>query len=150
MYGDWPRSGEIDIMESRGNGPSYSVGGRDEYYATLHWGPSSLTDAYWRTSASKKVRRTDFTEEFNTFGIEWNEDQIYFYLKSRIYQTLFVGFSKKQDLWQLGNFAQTSENSTLLLNPWTTSNSTTGNAPFDQNFYPIMNVAVGGTNGWFP
>jgi len=23
-------------------------------------------------------------------------------------------------------------------------------APFDQSFYLIMNVAVGGTNGWFP
>lgn len=89
-------------------------------------------------------------EDFNTFGIEWNEDQIYFYLKSRIYQTLFVGFSKRGDLWKLGNFAQTSENSTLLENPWSTSNSTSGNAPFDQNFYLILNVAVGGKNGWFP
>jgi hypothetical protein len=30
-------------------------------------------------------------------------------------------------------------------------NGTGGNAaPFDQDFYLIMNVAVGGTNGWFP
>lgn len=137
-------------MESRGNDNSYPVGGRDDYYGTLHWGPSSQNDGYWRTSASKKVRRTDYTEGFNTFGIEWDENQIYFYLKSRIYQTLFVGFSQKKTLWQLGNFAQTSENSTLLVNPWTTSNSTTGNAPFDQNFYLILNVAVGGKNGWFP
>jgi hypothetical protein len=38
VYGVWPRSGEIDIMESRGNGYDYSAGGRDYYYGALHWG----------------------------------------------------------------------------------------------------------------
>jgi hypothetical protein len=42
-----------------------------------------------------------------------------------------------------------AENKTLLDNPWADSKSTTGNAPFDQSFYLILNVAVGGTNGWF-
>ena len=42
-----------------------------------------------------------------------------------------------------------AENATLLANPWADSKSTTGNAPFDQDFYLILNVAVGGTNGWF-
>ena len=32
-------------------------------------------------------------------------------------------------------------------NPWLNS---TNAAPFDRPFYLIMNVAVGGTNGWFP
>lgn len=42
VYGPWPASGEIDIMESRGNDVSYNVGGqdrgRDIYSSTLHWG----------------------------------------------------------------------------------------------------------------
>lgn len=38
VYGEWPRSGEIDIMESRGNGYGYDEGGRNWYYGTLHWG----------------------------------------------------------------------------------------------------------------
>lgn len=38
VYGPWPRSGEIDIMESRGNSPDYPEGGRNFYYGTLHWG----------------------------------------------------------------------------------------------------------------
>ncbi len=42
------------------------------------------------------------------------------------------------------------ENSTLFTNPWAASNSSTGNAPFDQPFYLILNVAVGSTIGWFP
>lgn len=42
-----------------------------------------------------------------------------------------------------------SENQTLLANPWEGSNSTTGNAPFDQRFYLVMNVAVGSRTGRF-
>jgi hypothetical protein len=42
VYGPWPASGEIDIMESRGNDVSYNVDGqdrgRDVYSSTLHWG----------------------------------------------------------------------------------------------------------------
>jgi beta-glucanase (GH16 family) len=39
-YGDWPRSGEIDIAESRGNNFDYPLGGRDTYTSSLHWGKS--------------------------------------------------------------------------------------------------------------
>ena len=37
-FGPWPASGEIDILESRGNDPSYPVGGHDTFGSTLHWG----------------------------------------------------------------------------------------------------------------
>jgi len=33
-------------------------------------------------------------------------------------------------------------------NPWALSPNP--NAPFDQDFYLILNVAVGGTSGYFP
>jgi beta-glucanase (GH16 family) len=39
-YGGWPASGEIDIMESRGNQNYDSViqhGGVDSFGSTLHW-----------------------------------------------------------------------------------------------------------------
>lgn len=39
-YGKWPASGEIDLMESRGNAPGFSAGGYDSFASTLHWGPS--------------------------------------------------------------------------------------------------------------
>lgn len=50
-------------------------------------------------------------------------------------------------MWKKGHFAGSSENSSLLVDPW----SQTGrpNTPFDQPFYLILNVAVGGTNGYF-
>lgn len=38
VYGIWPMSGEIDIMESRGNGRGYKRGGREYFSSTLHWG----------------------------------------------------------------------------------------------------------------
>lgn len=42
VYGPWPRSGEIDIMESRGNAAGYELGGRDTYASSLHWGMCRL------------------------------------------------------------------------------------------------------------
>lgn len=37
-YGVWPKSGEIDIMEARGNEPGYPLGGIDSYSSSMHWG----------------------------------------------------------------------------------------------------------------
>jgi beta-glucanase (GH16 family) len=36
-FGNWPASGEIDIMESRGNGEDYPAGGIHKFASTLHW-----------------------------------------------------------------------------------------------------------------
>lgn len=44
-------------------------------------------------------------------------------------------------MWDLGKFPPTENN------PW---KGRPNQAPFDQEFYIIMNVAVGGTNGYFP
>jgi hypothetical protein len=103
-YGDWPKSGEIDIMESRGNAPGYSAGGRDVYTSTLHWGMDTITDAFWRTTAGRVLRRTDYSKSFHTFGMEWSEDYIVTYVDSRIVQVLFTGFKKDSSLWELGKF----------------------------------------------
>jgi Glycosyl hydrolases family 16 len=43
-YGVWPRSGEIDIMEGRGNSYKYSLGGIDSIGSTLHWGVRPFLD----------------------------------------------------------------------------------------------------------
>jgi len=41
LYGIWPASGEIDIVESRGNVgyPLEDGGGPESFGSTLHWGP---------------------------------------------------------------------------------------------------------------
>ena len=38
-YGPWPASGEIDIMEARGNGPTYPAQGSNYVRSTLNYGP---------------------------------------------------------------------------------------------------------------
>jgi len=59
---------------------------------------------------------------------------------------LYVDF-KKENMWTRGHFQNQLENSTYIKNPWELSSNK--NAPFDQNFFLIMNVAVGSRNGWF-
>ena len=58
-YGIWPSSGEIDIVESRGN-VNYkdSKGqpfGHDWMASTLHWGPYFAQNQYKRTQVQKYV-----------------------------------------------------------------------------------------------
>ncbi|KAH8896899.1 concanavalin A-like lectin/glucanase [Thozetella sp. PMI_491] len=149
VYGDWPRSGEIDIMEARGNSVSYS-GGRNIFFSTLHWGPSQETDAYWSTQSVRVKKRGAFSDDFHTYGLEWTDKYMYTYYDGRLTQVLYEDFDGSNPLWNRGGFSSKSENNTLFTNPWTGSNSTTGNAPFDQSFYLILNVAVGSRNGWFP
>ena len=79
-YGIWPASGEIDIIESRGNGPEYPGGGCDTVGSTLHWGPFYPDDKYELTHAEKKLEKSDFTQEFHVFGMEWDEDHITTYV----------------------------------------------------------------------
>lgn len=112
-------------------------------------GPSTETNAYWRTTGAKKIRRGDLSQGFHTYGIQWTEDYIYFYIDSRVHQILFIGFHDNRPMYERGHFRELSENQTLLENPWAESTSTSGNAPFDQKFYLIMNVAVGSRSGWF-
>lgn len=64
-------------------------------------------------------------------------------------QIHFTGFRRDRPLYELGRFAHMAENRTLLADPWAASNSTTGNAPFDQRFYLVLSFAVGARNGWF-
>jgi beta-glucanase (GH16 family) len=166
-YGPWPASGEIDIMESRGNDVSYPAGGRDTYSSAMHWGmftsqysfriyltlfsllgPTTMTDMYHISTKSRSIRRSDFSKGFHTFGLEWTENYLTTYMDGQAWQTLYWEFDPKLTMWQRGGFASVTVNQTLLKDPWSQTGRT--NTPFDQSFYLILNVAVGGTNGWFP
>lgn len=50
-YGQWPASGEIDIMESRGNVnyPKEFGGGVESFGSTLHWGTDYFTNRITKT-----------------------------------------------------------------------------------------------------
>lgn len=144
-YGDWPRSGEIDIMESRGNNWTYAQGGNNIVSSTLHWGPNANNDAWWRNNVKRKALHTTYASGFHTFGLEWSEKYIFTYIDTRLLQVMYTHFN--EPFWKYGQFPLSDSNGTSLQDPW----SYTGrdSTPFDQNFYLILNVAVGGTNGWF-
>lgn len=145
IYGPWPESGEIDILESRGNNHTYPQGGNNIASSTLHWGPDAANDAWWRTNVKRSALHSTYAQAFHTFGLEWSEKYLFTYIDTRLLQVMYVNFNVP--LWQRGDFPLTNGNGTTLVDPW----SQTGHdsTPFDQDFYLILNVAVGGTNGWF-
>lgn len=145
IYGVWPRSGEIDIAESRGNNWTYPTGGNDIMSSALHWGPDGANDAWWRTNGKQNALHSTFSERFHTYGLEWSEKYLYTYLDGRLLQVLYNKF--RTPFWKRGHFPLMYSNGTAIANPW----GQTGNpaTPFDQDFYLLLNVAVGGTNGWF-
>lgn len=144
-YGPWPLSGEIDIMESRGNNYTYAQGGNDIISSALHWGPNLANDAWWRTNVKRKALHSSYSDRFHTFGVEWSEKYLFTYVDTRLLQVLYTSFN--QPLWQRGMFPLSDGNGTRLVDPW--GKTGRDQTPFDQDFYLILNVAVGGTNGWF-
>lgn len=145
-YGPWPASGEIDIIETRGNNHTYSPGGNDVVSSALHWGPDSGNDGYRLTNNFKDGLHSEFGDAFHVYGIEWSEKYLFTYIDTQLLQIFYWDFNLP--FWPQGNFPLATTNGTPLIDPW----SLTGRAqtPFDQEFYLILNVAVGGQNGWFP
>ncbi|KAI0740036.1 concanavalin A-like lectin/glucanase [Earliella scabrosa] len=148
-YGPWPRSGEIDIMEARGNGPEYKAQGVDYVRGSLNWGPFSWLNGVSKTFGWWTNRRKTFADDFHTYALEWNEEFMRIYVDSRLTYTMYLRFN--EPFFKRGEFPPVVANGTDFINledPW--KSGTPNVAPFDQPFYLIMNVAVGGTNGWFP
>ncbi|XP_076106848.1 beta-1,3-glucan-binding protein-like isoform X2 [Mytilus galloprovincialis] len=143
-YGQWPASGEIDIMESRGNinyhddkGVSQ---GHDSVGSTLHFGPGFPFDPYEKAHAEKHLTTGTFSDSFHKFAVEWDESMIRFTIDG---EELLKTVPPQGGFWELGEF---DKNQPGMTNPWRGASKM---APFDQEFYLIMNVAVGGI-GFFP
>ncbi|KAI9496870.1 concanavalin A-like lectin/glucanase domain-containing protein [Zychaea mexicana] len=135
-YGIWPASGEIDIMESRGN-PEYPYGNATNVGSTLHWGTHWSMDRYNLTHAEAILDDgTTFADDFHTYGLEWSEDGLRTYIDDET--VLLVDFDKS--FYERGAFPEWS------MNPWASGDI---NAPFDQEFYLVLNVAVGGVNDYW-
>ena len=144
-YGSWPESGEIDIAESRGNNHSYPLGGNNIMTSTLHWGPDQSTDGWWPPSSGRPAPHSTHASDYHPFGLEWSPKYIKTYTDNRLLQVLYTDFNKP--FWQRGQFPATNSNGSAIVDPW--SQTASPSTPFDQPFYLILNVAVGGTNGWF-
>ena len=105
---------EIDIVELIGQDP-------DTIYGTLHYGgpwPQNTSSAGMTAWGDHEyvLNGATFNDDFHVFAIEWEANEIRWYVDGVHYQT------------------QTDWYSTAAAYP----------APFDQNFHFIANVAVGG------
>jgi beta-glucanase (GH16 family) len=115
VYGSWAASGEIDIVEARGQLPRVVEG-------TIHHGSGWPNNVY--TGSGPRTFDVDFSDDFHLFELEWTRDQIQWLVDGKVYHT--------QNL--VRNFY-----SGRGANPYNDVRQ-----PFDQRFFMILNLAVGG------
>ncbi|PIK33946.1 putative beta-1,3-glucan-binding protein [Apostichopus japonicus] len=144
-YGQWPASGEIDLVECRGNlnlaAEDGTQVGVNQMGSTMHWGPYWPLNGWHQTHASVNLPDgKTFADGFHKYGLEWTSEGLKFYLDDTLILDVDPGTN---GFWDYGAFDNTHPG---IDNPW--ANSPNKLAPFDQEFYIIMNVAVGGT-GYF-
>ena len=144
-YGEWPRSGEIDIFEAVNLGVTDAEGNvESNVHGTLHYGKS------WpdNSSSGQSYSLDDGAnpaDGFHTYAIEWQEGEIRWYMDGYLYATQresAVRYNSKDEavgLAHKGWFTEYYEQvSGELKTFWDT-------APFDKEFYLILNFAVGGS-----
>ncbi|EMD36047.1 glycoside hydrolase family 16 protein [Gelatoporia subvermispora B] len=147
-YGPWPQSGEIDIMEARGNPVNYTAQGIDYVRGSLNWGPLTFLNGVAKTFGWWNKRRQTFADGFHTYAVEWSPKFIRIYVDSRLEKMLDLSFN--EPFFKRGDFPPVVANGSQFIvtpDPWANGTNAT---PFDQPFFLILDVAVGGTNGWFP
>ena len=81
-YGQWPKCGEIDIMEVLGNDTK-------RQYGTLHFG-----EPHTQRQGSYDLTDGDFSKEFHEFAIEWEPGEIRWYLDGEQYFATSDWFTK--------------------------------------------------------
>ena len=126
IYGTWPLSGEIDILEARGREPEKADG-------TVHYGkpwPNNESQGGVFDFTESRYNNDSDINDYHVYAVEWEPGDIRWYVDDELY-------------YQYSNwYSQSSNNPQKYLYP----------APFDQDFYIILNLAVGGTfdNGYEP
>ncbi|XP_042863604.1 beta-1,3-glucan-binding protein isoform X2 [Penaeus japonicus] len=135
-YGLWPASGEIDILESRGN-DDFGTLGNQYGGTTLHWGPFWPYNFFEKTHVEYSANTGSFADDFHVWRLDWNKDKMEIYVDDVLQLTVDPGSS----FWDFSGMDPSFDN------PWVAGSKM---APFDQKFYLVLNVAVGGTNGFFP
>ncbi|XP_046556130.1 beta-1,3-glucan-binding protein-like [Haliotis rubra] len=138
-YGKWPASGEIDIMETRGNLNLKDDHNQDKSVnvvsSTLHWGTSTTQHKHHGESRPSTFGTT-WADDFHTFTLDWNADHIRMDVD---HQPILAWTTPPKGYW---DYSHLSGN-----NIWAHGGK---DAPFDSRMGLILNIAVGATNGYFP
>ncbi len=115
LYGQWPRCGEIDIMEVMGDST-------DTAHGTVHYG-----NPHSQSQGTYKLTEGTFADEYHTFALEWEPGRLRWYIDGMLYH--------EENDWH-----STTEGQGTVTYP----------APFDQPFYVILNLAIGGSWVGYP
>jgi len=116
-YGGWASGGEIDIMEAVSPGETDDI-----TYGTLHYGmPWPLN-----TSAGGNADRAPI-DDFHTYAIEWEQDEIRWFIDDIHFATV------TSDTWW--SYFYGDDEQGYVSAP---------DAPFNQDFHLLFNLAVGG------
>lgn len=110
LYGQWPRCGEIDIMEVMGQAT-------DTSYGTIHYG-----NPHNESQGTCVLEEGSFSDEYHVFSVDWEPGKIDWYVDGNLIHTE-------------SNWYSATEGQGEITYP----------APFDQPFYIILNLAVGGS-----
>ncbi|RYE93980.1 MAG: glycoside hydrolase family 16 protein [Oxalobacteraceae bacterium] len=113
VYGAWPTSGELDIMEILGSNTN-------TLYGTAHYGlPQPYVQQQGQSNAA------DFSLDYHVYALERDAKQIRWYVDGQLFYTM----NDNQTAFWPNNATQGADGS-----PW----------PFNQRFYVIFNLAMGG------
>ncbi|KAF5364853.1 hypothetical protein D9757_012749 [Collybiopsis confluens] len=109
-YGSWPRSGEIDIVGSRGNGLEYTAHGANYVQGALNWGPTPELNSVSKSYSWWSDKRVPFSRDFHTYVVEWTTSFLRIYVDTRLHTLLEYQFN--QPFFQKGDYPDTTVNST--------------------------------------
>lgn len=122
-FGGWAASGEIDILEVKGHEPT-------KVHGTLHFGSSWPANA--QATKSYTLPKEGTIADFHVYTLEWDPGEFRWAVDGEVYSTQSFWWSSSKIEKKKG--AKPTKESDL--NPWP--------APFDQPFYLIVNLAIGG------
>ena len=75
-YGQWPKCGEVDIMEVLGNHPNVT-------YSTVHYGvPHAENQGIYR------LEEGNFSDDFHEYSVEWEPGEMRFYVDGKHFHTV--------------------------------------------------------------
>ena len=120
-YGPWPASGEIDVVEARGQEPG-------KVHGTLHYGGRG--PAHEQSGRDFAFPDGGTVADFHVYALEWEPGEIRWLVDGRPYATQSSWWSSSKGARRGARPADADRN------PFP--------APFDQPFYLVINLAVGG------